>query len=248
MGKLSSPTLALDPSYESFWRQDLHSLTAPGTGLYVSERYGGLGSNITGSDPDYYLRSIENKIAAITNDSFIERFGTSTLDGGSEYKLEVNNLAGDSRFLQMSPLTTKLESSYSASTSSSSFVMDHTSMSTTITQQLGILASFLKLESNKITLEAGEATIIVDSTIAATPTITIKSGTAEVVVGTTGLTVNGVPLATGKLVDWLVQNASTFSIGAMGPNAISPTALPNLVANSLLSVVAAPGAFKSDIG
>ena len=139
-------------------------------------------------------------------------------------------------------------------TSVSSLVMDTSvGQKVTMAQTVGPLASYLEIGMSDITINSidGTASIKVDG---ATGTIVLEAKTpvsgfpaSTVTIDPSGMDINGVGLATNNLVDWILQNAAFFSMGPMGPNAISHPAMAVLSSMANMAVPLVPLGFKSKV-
>lgn len=260
LGTLSSVLLVGQPTYKSIARKHMHATSAPGTGLFIDEQYGG---EAMPTDPDFYTRTIEKQLGFVPQQTFTERVGINVAEGFN-YKMELSDITMNKTTLAMTPLEMKLESYATVGLDTGTLVTDHSAMTTTVNHSTAGIASFLELASSALSLQtmSGVTKLDADATsmtlsaasgaceialVGTPPKISIKAGTVELTVDSiNGVQVNGVSLATAGVIDWLSQNASFFSLGPMGPNAISPAALPTLVMGSVPNPgVANPTSWKT---
>lgn len=236
MGKLESPLLLADPTFGSLYRRRLHDQLISGTGFYSTEHIGGQGAIPGGIEPDYHFREMAAKVGGVATDMMTERFGKTLATGGYDYTLKLEDqLVQNSTELKMSPLETKLENITLGGVSTSSLVFDHTAQKITLGNAFPVASNFLEVGPSSVTISSvdGAASITVDGLAGTivlegkTPVVGMPSNKLEI--SPTGVTVNGVGLATSNFVDWMIQNAGFISLGPMGPNAISPAALPILM-------------------
>jgi hypothetical protein len=263
LGKLSSPLLLAQPYYNSISRKHMHATSAPGTGMFVDEQYGG---EAIITDPDMYMRTIDNQLGFVPQQTYTERVGINVAKMGLNYSMELTDITGNKHTFDMSPLEMKLESLFSAGVDVGTLVTDHTALSTTLNHSTGGTSSSLELTALGSTLQSvnGATSIEADATSmtlsaaagacsikldSAAGKVTITAGLLEFTVDAAkGVQMNGVSFANAGLVDWLVQNAGFFSLGPMGPNVIAPAALPALTLGAVPNALGEiPTSFKSGV-
>tara|TARA_Y100001938_G_scaffold149852_1_gene238293 strand:+ start:7331 stop:9301 length:1971 start_codon:yes stop_codon:yes gene_type:complete len=263
LGVLNSLLVLGQPTYKSFARKHMHATSVPGTGTFVDEHYGG---EALPTDPDMYVRTIEEQLGFVPQKTFYERVGTNAAKFGVNYLMEVSDVMQNKHTFEMSNQAMKLESFVTTGVDTGSLVTDHTAFTTTLNHttagsssflELGALASSLqtmngttKIEADATSMTLSAAGGAVSITLSGTPPkITFTAGTLEFTVDSVnGVQAGGVSMANAKFVDWMLQNAGMISIGAMGPNVLSPGALAGLTPGAVPNAGGlVPTSFKTGI-